>query len=135
MNFKISAFPSDKCLYFLPVHLYFYLSRKGGQSIISIPAVMILNKCDLLHVTFIKYCLKPGIHSRMSKVNKLVANMDFVVTNGKRVELRKGMPHVCVACTVHWASRRRSWSGVAPSSDLKWCILVTISCLSGKLQY
>ncbi len=38
INVKNSAFPSDKCLNFLPVHLYFYLSRTGGQSIISIPA-------------------------------------------------------------------------------------------------
>ena len=39
INVKISAFPSDKCLNFLPVHLYFYLSRTGGQSIISIPVM------------------------------------------------------------------------------------------------
>ncbi len=38
INVKISAVPSDKCLNFSPVHLYFYLSRTGGQSIISIPA-------------------------------------------------------------------------------------------------
>ncbi len=35
---KISAFPSEKCQKYLPVHHYFYLSRTGGQSVISIPA-------------------------------------------------------------------------------------------------
>ncbi len=39
INVKISAFPSGKCLNFLPVHLYFYLSWTGGQSIISTPEV------------------------------------------------------------------------------------------------
>ncbi len=39
---KISAFPSEKCKFFLPVHHYFYLSRTGGQSVISIPALPIL---------------------------------------------------------------------------------------------
>ncbi len=37
ISVKTSAFPSDKCVNFLPVHLYFYLSRTGEQSIISIP--------------------------------------------------------------------------------------------------
>ena len=34
---KMLAFPSEKCLKYLPVHHYFYLSRTGGQSVISIP--------------------------------------------------------------------------------------------------
>ena len=38
MNFKILAFPSEKHLKLLPVHLYFYLSQTEGQSVISIPA-------------------------------------------------------------------------------------------------
>ena len=33
----MSAFPSEKYLNFLPVHLYFDLSRTGGQHVISIP--------------------------------------------------------------------------------------------------
>ena len=33
---KILAFPSEKCLNYLPAHHYFYLSRTGGQSVISI---------------------------------------------------------------------------------------------------
>ncbi len=55
INVKISAFPSDKCLNFLPVHLFFYLSRTGGQSIISIPGNKSL---DILVHDF--YLLAPG---------------------------------------------------------------------------
>ena len=36
-NSNIPAFPSEKYLEFLLVRLYFYPSRTGGQSIISIP--------------------------------------------------------------------------------------------------
>ncbi len=36
---KIAGFPSEKCLKFLLVRLYFYLSRTGGQSVISMPVL------------------------------------------------------------------------------------------------
>ncbi len=34
---NILAIPSQKCLKYLPVQNYFYLSRTGEQSVISIP--------------------------------------------------------------------------------------------------
>ncbi len=37
-KFEISVFPLEKYLTFLPINLYFYLSRIAGQSVISIPA-------------------------------------------------------------------------------------------------
>ncbi len=43
LKFNITAFPSDKYLKILLVHLYFYLSRTGGQSVISIPVTCGVN--------------------------------------------------------------------------------------------
>ncbi len=58
MNFKISAFPSENCLKLLPTRLHFYLSRTGGQSVISIPVRLEAR----LRVTLIFQLLDPDWH-------------------------------------------------------------------------
>ncbi len=67
---KFQPFPSDKCLNFLPVHLYFFLSRTGGQSIISIPVET--------HSAWVKLGL--GREFKADGPNPLLCHIIFVVS-------------------------------------------------------
>ncbi len=51
-KFLFSAFPLEKYLKFLSVHLYFYLSWTGRQSVISIPVSLVNIICSSLKYGF-----------------------------------------------------------------------------------